>query len=411
MTTTRIIVFGSVILFVIGSTTFGAFAATGFFTNISGLKPGDPGNSNLGTTSFKTNGDCAAIIAAIPNTPSTDKAFAEKGGYIRDYITQASDYFGIPAAFIAAVMENESAFNPVAGPSSAGALGLMQLMPGTYSDLNTTTIKTISKDLALSRGYTKADATMRQVYKSSFQSLGSKPVTMLGNLKPGTDILNTKYNIFLGATHLRRDYDLFKKDPRYQGDNIYKIILVAYNGGQDTAKKEGLQPTVKQTQNYVPAIMARYKIYAQCENKLTTPTTTTPAATSTHSQAIADKAKSLIGTKSTCYYADANIACASFVAAVVNPIAGTKLGAGAPTNLANGGGTAIQLADIQPGDVVYWNDSASHTGIYIGNYTGPTGYSDGNQTIPQAVVANGSSIEHIGVVPLGYAKIAGIRRY
>ena len=57
----------------------------------------------------------------------------------RHYITEASQRFGIPQAWIAAVMQAESAGQthrngrPIT--SHAGAMGLMQVMPGTWATL------------------------------------------------------------------------------------------------------------------------------------------------------------------------------------------------------------------------------------------------------------------------------------
>lgn len=50
------------------------------------------------------------------------------------HITEASQRFGIPEHWIRAVMRTESAGNARA-VSSAGAMGLMQIMPGTWADL------------------------------------------------------------------------------------------------------------------------------------------------------------------------------------------------------------------------------------------------------------------------------------
>jgi hypothetical protein len=49
-------------------------------------------------------------------------------------IADAAQRFGIPVAWVAAVLVAESAGNPVA-VSSAGAMGLMQLMPDTWEEL------------------------------------------------------------------------------------------------------------------------------------------------------------------------------------------------------------------------------------------------------------------------------------
>ncbi|MBZ7921514.1 lytic transglycosylase domain-containing protein [Ensifer adhaerens] len=51
-----------------------------------------------------------------------------------DYIAEASRRFGVPIAWIRAVMRAESAGEPRA-VSSAGAMGLMQIMPATWAGL------------------------------------------------------------------------------------------------------------------------------------------------------------------------------------------------------------------------------------------------------------------------------------
>jgi hypothetical protein len=51
-----------------------------------------------------------------------------------DFIAEASQRFGVPASWLSAVMQVESAGNPKA-VSPKGAMGLMQLMPDTWSAL------------------------------------------------------------------------------------------------------------------------------------------------------------------------------------------------------------------------------------------------------------------------------------
>ena len=53
---------------------------------------------------------------------------------IDTYVAEAARRFGIPQHWIRAVMEVESAGNPRA-VSHAGAMGLMQIMPGTWAEL------------------------------------------------------------------------------------------------------------------------------------------------------------------------------------------------------------------------------------------------------------------------------------
>ena len=64
-----------------------------------------------------------------------DRTLAAAGEQSFDaHIAAAAQRFGVPAAWISAVIEVESAGDPRA-VSSAGAMGLMQIMPGTWADL------------------------------------------------------------------------------------------------------------------------------------------------------------------------------------------------------------------------------------------------------------------------------------
>lgn len=78
------------------------------------------------------------IALAAPNLP--EYAIAAEAGHINardqvtDHIARASQRFGIPEAWIRAVIEVESAGN-VHAVSSKGAMGLMQVMPGTWTEL------------------------------------------------------------------------------------------------------------------------------------------------------------------------------------------------------------------------------------------------------------------------------------
>lgn len=76
-----------------------------------------------------------APIAAPPVPRSSHSAV----GQWRDFIAEAAQEFAIPESWIRAVMGQESGGHttlhgrPIT--SSAGAMGLMQVMPGTYADL------------------------------------------------------------------------------------------------------------------------------------------------------------------------------------------------------------------------------------------------------------------------------------
>lgn len=69
---------------------------------------------------------------SAPN-PNPDRATNSFDEYIR----HAADAYGVPFALVKAVIRAESGFNPHA-VSSAGAVGLMQLMPATAEALNCT---------------------------------------------------------------------------------------------------------------------------------------------------------------------------------------------------------------------------------------------------------------------------------
>lgn len=74
----------------------------------------------------------AALAIASP-------AEAESVPDWRPYIAEASDRFGVPVAWIEAVMQAESRGRTTLGGrpirSSAGAIGLMQLMPATWAEM------------------------------------------------------------------------------------------------------------------------------------------------------------------------------------------------------------------------------------------------------------------------------------
>ena len=77
------------------------------------------------------------LVSAAPPLPVHAQNFAAERSSVHphaDHIAEASQRFGIPEHWIRAVMEVESA-GRVTVVSSAGALGLMQIMPGTWTEL------------------------------------------------------------------------------------------------------------------------------------------------------------------------------------------------------------------------------------------------------------------------------------
>lgn len=74
----------------------------------------------------------AIPVAAVAQPQSAERA-ATSDPYAA-HIAEASQRFGVPVAWIRAVMRAESAGDPRA-ISSAGAMGLMQIMPATWAEL------------------------------------------------------------------------------------------------------------------------------------------------------------------------------------------------------------------------------------------------------------------------------------
>lgn len=120
---------------------------------------------------------------------------------IDEAVNKASEKYGVEKKFILAVIKQESNFNPEA-KSSAGALGLMQLMPGT------------AKSLGVSNAY------------------------------------DIEQNVDGGTKYLRQLLDMY--------GNSKELALAAYNAGPGAVKKFGGIPNYKETQNYVRKVMQNY---------------------------------------------------------------------------------------------------------------------------------------------------------
>lgn len=131
------------------------------------------------------------------------------GGKYSDIVNKAAKEHGVDPFLIASVIGQESGFNPNA-KSSAGAMGLMQLMPGTAKDLGV------------------------------------------------TDAYDPEQNIMGGTKHLSR---LIKK---YNGNIEY--ALAAYNAGEGNVDKwiaSGQMGNIPfaETRNYAPSVMKKYQEY------------------------------------------------------------------------------------------------------------------------------------------------------
>jgi soluble lytic murein transglycosylase-like protein len=127
------------------------------------------------------------------------------GDYLDEIFSVAKEY-NIDPLLLHAIAEVESRYNPIA-ISSAGAKGLMQVMP----------------------------ATARR----------------FGMLNPDTELLDPRSNLRVSSNYLRSLYSLF-------GNNL-TLILAAYNAGENAVIKYGYAiPPYHETQQYVKRVMNRY---------------------------------------------------------------------------------------------------------------------------------------------------------
>jgi soluble lytic murein transglycosylase-like protein len=158
-------------------------------------------NGQLVLSNRKPADGVEAKSYAVPKAPAvraTRYATAERGRQYDELISEHSRSNGVRADLVRAVIQVESAFNPLAR-SPKGALGLMQLMPATIRDFGV-----------------------------------RNPFDPVENIRAGVAYLRELLN-------------------RYQ--NNEELALAAYNAGPGAVDKYGeTVPPYRETQNYVAQI-------------------------------------------------------------------------------------------------------------------------------------------------------------
>ncbi|RRV42140.1 lytic transglycosylase domain-containing protein [Pseudomonas sp. p106] len=119
-----------------------------------------------------------------------------------DLVAAAARMHNVPQALLHALIKAESGYNPKAR-SAAGALGLMQLMPGTAKEMGV------------------------------------------------EDVLDPEDNVQGGARYLKRMLNLF--------DNDITLAVAAYNAGPDAVRRRGAVPPFAETRRYVPSVLREYR--------------------------------------------------------------------------------------------------------------------------------------------------------
>lgn len=140
-------------------------------------------------------------------TPSP-RSYAGSDRSFDAHIQEAAQRYDIDPLLIKAVIKQESNFNPYAA-SDKGALGLMQLMPGTARDMDV------------------------------------------------NNVFDPRENIFGGARYLKRLYSKFNGD--------LALTLASYNAGPERVCTTNTIPDIPETQNYVRTVLSLYDTYKRYE--------------------------------------------------------------------------------------------------------------------------------------------------
>ncbi len=194
-------------------------------------------------TTEKTPGK---ILTAPPTYPECSPGTSRDQCYNK-LISEIAQRYGMDPLMIKSIIKVESAFNSTA-KSSAGALGLMQLVPSSaIADL---------KDTRYSAGkYCNARGLKEEIINDPNLLNGDNP-----------SIFTPAVNIELGTCYYAFLYDHFNGD--------HQLALIAYNQGVGATERAQGNPTNAETTDYINKVLT---VYHASENKdLTFITLTNP---------------------------------------------------------------------------------------------------------------------------------------
>ena len=150
------------------------------------------------------NGTLAGSYGGPPANVQVSGSMRQRQAEMSHWINEIARRIGVEPYFVHGIISAESAYNPNAG-SKVGAMGLMQLMPGTARDLGV-----------------------------------KNPWNQRENVEGGTTYLKS----LLGMFHSK------------------ELAAAGYNAGPGNVKKYGRRiPPFKETQAYVPKVMGYYNKY------------------------------------------------------------------------------------------------------------------------------------------------------
>lgn len=156
-----------------------------------------------------------SILGKQPMRHRRFRASAAPEINICEVIRQMADKYDVPTSLLIAVIDVESAFNADA-VSRVGAMGLMQLMPGTCK--------------------------------------------RFGVEEP----FNPRDNIEGGAKYLKFLLDQWSL--RFSNERRLELSLAAYNAGEGAVRYYGGIPPYRETMDYVKKVMKRYQAEPSCES-------------------------------------------------------------------------------------------------------------------------------------------------